>query len=117
MAQSVFDPLLLYAGHAAKVNFTVTDGDAAPVDLTGHVLTFRVGARPPSQALIEKTNGAGVTITDGPGGRFEVLIASGDTAGLEGRYAFQAVDQEPGGESFVIASGDADILPVIGPAA
>ena len=117
MPQIVQDPLELYAGHTAKIKFTLTDAAAAPVDITGHVITFRLGARPPSPALVEKTNGAGVAITDAPAGEFEVTIAGADTIGLEGRFAFQTLDLEPGGDSFVIAAGDADILPVIGPAA
>lgn len=76
--------LTMTRGDTANFAVTVTDGAGAPLNLTGLVLTFTVAASSQS-AVITKTIGAGITVTDALGGLATVTISPADTDGLEDR--------------------------------
>lgn len=65
---------------------TLTDGAGVPIDLSalaGTDLTFTVRRRPhTATALVTKTIGAGITVTDAPAGKCTVALAAADTSGL-----------------------------------
>jgi hypothetical protein len=80
--------LTLYQGEAAVFTFTLNP----VVNLTGWAITFTVTpGLGNTTVLIQKTVGAGVTLTNPSGGTFTVQLASGDT---------NAADRVPGAGLF-----------------
>ena len=94
------------AGDSKVLEVTVTDADGAAVDLSG-AQTIRwhmsrsVNSRP---ATVEKALGAGITVTNGPGGIFSVTLDSADTEDLRGDFVHEAeVIDEDGNVSTVLS--------------
>lgn len=72
-------------GDSKTYALTIKDGAGTPVDLTGLVggaITFTVRTHPRAPVVIQKTIGAGITITNGPGGVCQVKLEEADTASL-----------------------------------
>lgn len=74
-----------FSGDHANLNFTLTDDNDTALDLTGALaiewqLAQRVSS---SSALITKTLGSGITITNASGGLITVALIPADTASLK----------------------------------
>ena len=87
-----------YQGENATIQVTV-----AGEDITGWTLKAVVGS-------ITKTSGAGITITDGVNGVFEIVLSDTDTDGLAaGTYDWAAKRIDEGSES-VLSIGICSVL-------
>ncbi len=75
------------AGKDWKFNVTVRDAGGAIVPVTGAAaIKWQLKQRAGEAAKIEKTLLAGVTITDGPGGKFTIAVLPADSASLQGEF-------------------------------
>lgn len=75
-------------GDDKSFEITVVDASGAPVNLTGltgTAIRFTARAKPHGPAVVAKQIGAGITITDGPAGKFKLDLAPADTTPL-GNY-------------------------------
>lgn len=72
-----------YAGNAIQLVITVLQTDGSPYNLTGVTsIKYSLGGALITPALITKTLGAGIAITNATGGIFTVSLAETDTASL-----------------------------------
>ncbi len=97
-----------FIGEDKILRFAVVDANAAAVNITGWELgwVLRESAAD-SDSLASKSVGAGITITDGPGGICEVAITDADTDNLDpGTYVYALRRTDEGSEQ-VLAYGDA----------
>jgi hypothetical protein len=103
----------MFAGNTKTIVIPVVDGVGAVVDITGATIRWElsrsVSVRP---SILQKTVGAGVTITDGPGGIFEVALISDDTEDLKGSFYHEA-EVKLGGEIATVKAGTIKINPVL----
>lgn len=79
--------LTMFRGDAKAWGFTITDPDDPdlPVDITSASVTFtakRKASDDDDDAIVQKSVGSGVTITDGPNGRCSVQLQESDTDDL-----------------------------------
>lgn len=79
----------MQAGDSATLAFAVKDEAGAAQIITGAAIRFTLWKDGLTQIRFEKTIGSGVTITDGPGGLFEVSVALGEVI-VAGSYSHQS---------------------------
>lgn len=110
------DLVRIYANTKRILEFTITDGDNndAPLGLGGLTIEWalsKVTARGyEAQATVFKsTAGAGVTVTDAPGGKLEVTLDPADTQGLIGDYHQELEVFDGTGAGVVVAVGTVEI--------
>jgi len=74
------------------------------VNITGWALTFTLRLTTgEATALIEKTVGAGIVITGGATGVFQVTLADTDTIGFQpGKYVFDCKRTDAGSETILV---------------
>ncbi len=84
----IFD-FSMQGGDSAVLAFAVKDEAGAAQVITGAAIRFSLWKDGLPQIKFEKTVGVGVTITDGPGGLFEVAIALGEVV-VAGAYTHQS---------------------------
>ena len=73
--------LIVTKGQARTFTMSVKRG-AVAADITGDDLEMEFKVNPAAEAFFSKTVGSGITITNGPGGIFDVVIAGVDTEDL-----------------------------------
>lgn len=100
----------LFSGKDRTLSFTITDSAGSAQAITGWAMQFtltNINDRS-GTALITKTVGSGITITNGAGGICQVAIADTDTDGLVGsdapRYWYELARTDAGNED-VLAYG------------
>lgn len=76
-------------GDTRVLRITIKDDDDVAVDIAGADIKLWIAESVQGPALIEKSNGSGITITDATSGQFEVTLESADTENLEGKYYFE----------------------------
>lgn len=79
----------MFAGDTKVLSVTVQDQDDAIVDLTGAAAEWVLAKQHGAAALITKTVGSGITITQPLNGQLEVLMQPADSVQLRGSYAYQ----------------------------
>lgn len=84
---SVLSPIregVLFVGEDKVLTFTAVNDAGAPVDITGWSLAWALRRDPGESgaALVSKTTGAGITITNPTAGVCTVTIAASDTLAL-----------------------------------
>ena len=81
----------MHSGDSRVIELTVNNQDDTAVEnITGAAITFALSKqagnvtspKPAGAALVTKTVGSGITITDGPNGRADVVLAPADSASL-----------------------------------
>jgi len=94
------------------VTLTVT---MSPItNITGWTIQFTVRkAYGDATALITKTTGAGIAITNATNGVFTVTIASADTSGLEQRAYVYDISRTDAGNRTVLTIGNLTLLPKV----
>jgi hypothetical protein len=105
--------IAIFSGDSQDFNFSVTDAAAAATDLTGAAVKFKISRSPQSAAIIVKTIGAGITITNALGGLFKASLVASDTNNLNGKFYFQAQVTDSGGNRSVISHGAINFKPQI----
>lgn len=103
----VNDKIIIPLGNDVSLPFIPTD----VVDITGWTITFTVVSRLPqtNTALLTKTLGDGVTVTNAPGGDFTVSLSSADIQSLGSGQFYYAVTRTNAGFTDEIASGIMDV--------
>lgn len=109
------DPL--HAGKFRILEITVDNGANPPVvvDIDTAAITWALSdyaAKQPGKAataILSKTVGDGITISDGPNGVFQVQLDPADTLALEGRYYHEA-EIDIASKPTVVVQGLVDIL-------
>jgi hypothetical protein len=104
----------MFAGDSKILDVHITDTDNAPVDITNDIVRWQLAKtvtdRPP---LLAKSVGDGITIVDGPQGRFEVQLDPDDTLPLKGQYYFEAEISDGGGFVATVVAGSVLINPAL----
>ena len=83
---------LYVAGDFLELVVTILGGDGEPVDLTGasairYVVTRQgAGGDPVGAALVSRTLGSGIAVTNGPAGQITITLPNGATDNLLGSY-------------------------------
>ena len=103
-----------FSGTDKVVQFTITDFAGVAQNITGWALRFVLTRRGSLTALIEKTVGAGIAITNGAGGICQVSITDTDTNnlptyGLDPAYEYELRRTDDGNED-VLAYGSVVLL-------
>jgi hypothetical protein len=93
----------MFAGDTKLLQVLVNNVAGNPVDITGTLIRWQLAKNVKSDpALIHKYVGSGVTIVDGPNGRFDVLLDPVDTLPLIGSYYYEAEIDDSGVISTVL---------------
>jgi hypothetical protein len=106
----------IHAGDDYAHDFTATRGGNA-LDIDGGKVWFTVkedSKLDDTKAKLQyDSDGAGITITDGPAGEFTLNLADTDTAGLEGLWPYDIKARLGGAGAAVIrlARGKIEFLP------
>ena len=93
---------LYIAGDYLELVVTIIDGDGEPVDITNatairYVVTRQgSGGDPVGAALVSRTLGSGIAVTNGPAGQITITLPNGATDNLLGtfRHECEVVDSE-----------------------
>ena len=81
----------VFEGDDQSFNVTVVDDDGAVVDISSATaIDWKMSVDEFTSPVIVKTLGAGITITNGPAGIFQVTLSGTDTDGLDVGYYYQA---------------------------
>lgn len=81
---------VMWAGDNKLIDVTVVDGDGVAVDITGATIKWVLAKTAGDSALVTKTTGDGITITDAAAGKFRVTLVPADTESLAGVYYHEA---------------------------
>jgi hypothetical protein len=103
--------LALHSGDSKILEVTVTDGTGAAVDLTGATIAWQLAKSPGESALVSKTIGSGIAVTDAVGGIFEITLDAADTAALSGRHYHEAEVTDTSGKVSTVLTGAVLIKP------
>lgn len=94
----------LYAGDDHILEYTITDENNAPLDITGATITWI--AWDGATAVITKSTSSGISITDAPGGVFRLTLAPTDTYALTPKaYTHGASISIEAGAYMTVATG------------
>lgn len=97
------------AGDDVQLEFTVTDEDAAAVNIAGMTIRATI-ARDTAQTPVISTEAspatATATITAAASGQFQVEVAGEDTADLSGDYVFNVEIEDSNGAVSTVSRGD-----------
>jgi hypothetical protein len=95
-----------FRGEDKVLTITIDDGATPPValNITGWTLAFTLRLTPESlTALLTKTTGAGISLTDPLIGVLQVSIADTDTINLTpGKYAYDVKRMDAGAEAVLV---------------
>lgn len=82
-------PFEMFSGDTKDLNVTVLNQDSAVVDLTGASVDFTISKKPGGAALVTKTVGSGIVLTDPTNGVMDITLNPADTVSLKGAYHYQ----------------------------
>lgn len=102
----------MWSGDTRRLSITVDDGASPPVaiNLTSSTIEWHLAKRLTSTvAILTKTVGGGIALTDPVNGVFEVTIDPADTADLSGEYYHEAEVTLSGGDKSTVLVGIATI--------
>ena len=100
---------LMWSGDDKTITVTVYDNDDVVVDITGATITWELSQNVDSTALISKTVGSGITLSDPTNGIFTIALDPADTASLSGRYYHEAEITDAAGDVSTALVGHATI--------
>lgn len=103
----------LFSGNDAVITFTVADEDNPPnaKDISGAtVIIFAIAKAQGKAPALSVSLGAGIAITDGPNGVFQVTLTKAQTEPLNNKHEyFEARVTDAAGKTATVAFGTADI--------
>lgn len=85
-------------------NVIVKNDAGTAIDLTGFSISFVVSPHVNATALVTKTVGNGIAITDAAAGKFTVSLSDADTD-LRGRYYYECKATDPDNNDTTILTG------------
>jgi hypothetical protein len=102
--------LSFYKGEDVVLTVTM----APPTSISGWTLQFTLRKQHgDATALITKTSGAGITVTDSTNGIFKVTLASADTSALDLRAYVYDIQRTDSGSRTVLTIGNLTLLPEV----
>ena len=99
----------MVSGDSKDIVVTVLDENDQVVPITGATIVFILSVNEFSAALVTKSTGAGIVITNGPRGVFTVTLDVADTEPLIGEHYFEAELTDAGGRVSTVVLGTIDI--------
>ncbi len=102
----------MFEGDSHILQVTVRDEEGAIVDITGATILWWMAKNNKAieaDVLIQKETGSGITIVDGPGGRFNVAILPPDTEDLGGKSYYHEAEIDDGGNISTVLTGTGHI--------
>lgn len=99
-----------FIGEDKTLSFAVVDASAVAVNITGWALEWVLRRDAGDAALITKTVGSGITITNGAGGLCSVAIADTDTDNLDEGGYWHALRRTDAGTETVLSFGEVVLL-------
>ena len=105
----------MVAGDTAELSFSVYEEDGLTAqDLSGASIAWQMRRAGSSTALVSKTTGDGITVTDAEAGKLTVSLDPEDTEDLAaGRYAHGAVVTDSDDNVSTISLGFMVLLPAV----
>jgi hypothetical protein len=100
----------MFSGDSKVLQTSLTDDTNAVVDITGAEITWQLSRKVTSPAILTKTVGSGITITNPANGQFEVAIDPVDTADLKGDY-YHEIEMVLNGVVSTVLTGTVTIQP------
>lgn len=88
------------------LKYTVTDQDAAAVNLTSATIKWSIRRNLATAAALTKTTASGISITNAAGGIFEVTLTDTDTTSLSGVYVMEAIITDSNSKVYTITNSD-----------
>ncbi len=79
----------MHSGDSKDIRVSVLDELDAVVDITGATAVFILSKNPYSAAIVTKSSGSGIVITNGPGGILTVSLDPADTDALLGSFYYE----------------------------
>lgn len=107
----------MHSGDNRLLVVTVKDENDVLIDITAAAFTWALSKADPNNppipapkgaAVVTKTVGSGITITDGPNGVLEVQILPADTETIDGAY-YHELQMTLGGAVSTVAFGNVTI--------
>lgn len=100
----------MYQGDTKILEVTVKDEAGVVVDITSATIRWQLARNAKTTTLlIEKETGDGITIIDGPAGRFDVAIDPDDTVGLKAASYYHEAEVNDAGVISTVLTGKATI--------
>jgi hypothetical protein len=97
-----------FIGEDRTLRFAVVDSDGVAQDISGWSLEWVLRRSPAGgTANITKTDGDGISITDGAGGILQVTISDQDTIDLGPASYFHTLRRDDDGNEIVLSFGQA----------
>lgn len=101
----------MFAGDSKTLQVALVDEAGVPIDVSAPVtMTWELSKRVTSTAILIKTLGSGITVIDGPAGKFNIELFPADTADLKGDY-YQEIEINDRGNISTVLSGTVAISP------
>ncbi len=103
-----------FIGADQVFEFTVDDGTdppgATPVNISAYALEWVLRQdRDSAAAIITKTTGSGIVITDGPNGKCQVTVAAADTLAIKPGIYFHTLRRTGAGTAVPLSFGVAHL--------
>lgn len=93
----------IIAGETVATEISVTDGNNDPINITGYTVKMQIDFEEP---LLLDTGNSGITITDGPAGKFQINISDIESAALDvGSFSYDCWMISGGGVSTPLLNG------------
>lgn len=102
----------MYAGDYITMEFTAKEENGSALNLTGLTLKWSLGRKSEGPALLTKTDGAGITVTDAAAGKFTVTLDPQDTLKFNGDYYHEAKAFD-GTRPYTIFAGELSFEPTL----
>lgn len=99
----------MYSGDTRTLTVTVRDTSGAAVDLTGATARWALAKKVGQAALVSKSTGSGIELTDAANGEFTVTLDPADTADLVGDYWHEAEVTDSAGRVVTVFQARASI--------
>lgn len=99
----------MFSGNTRVLKVTVLDQDEAIVDLSGAAATFVVMRAHGQPAIITKTVGSGIVITDAVNGLLEITLLEADTEPLRGVHRHELEITDASGRKTTVLFGNITI--------
>lgn len=102
----------MYAGDTLILEITAKDSDGSALDLSGLTLKWSLARTNTSTALLTKTVGSGITVTDAALGKFKVELTPSDTDKFSGEY-YHEVRASQGQKAWTLLSDYITFVPTL----
>lgn len=106
----------MYVGDTKVLKVTVLDEDGNAVNITGVDIRWWMAKnvkKLDADVLIKKSTTDGISITDGPNGKFEVTIEPEDTETLKAGSYYHEAEVDDAGVISTVMTGKATLTPTL----